>query len=112
MTYIPGTGTINPQTPADEKNKNPSGESIISVVNVERIKNPEIDEKDLDEEIWFYQLKYWIAFGSIPSLIFAILTIYKWQFIFLTPIGPYAFYLAWHIRKKIKKGVGKFDVLG
>src|SRR3989344_1524958 len=105
MTHIPGTGQIKVK-PSDEESPNDFKKSeMLSVVNVNDLKNPEFKDNDLENEVWYNQLKYWILFGSCLGGFFAILAILNIKFLFLVPLGPYTLYLGWHIRNMIKKKV-------
>ncbi len=112
MTFIPGTGTITPPKPnASKKNKVPMSSQVISVINVQDIKNPVNKEYKAEDEIWYNQLKYWLMFGGIGSAIFAILSVINIRFLFLLPLGPYVAYLSWHLKKWVRKNAKKFDSL-
>jgi hypothetical protein len=115
MTYIPGTGKFAENdseklSKADTEEEKVSLE-VFSAVNVKDLKKPEDTEDIENEDLWYLQLKNWVLMGSSLSVFFAILSITNWRFLFLLPLGPYAAYLSWHIRKKIKRYAKRLDVI-
>ena len=106
MTYIPVTGNFTP--PETKIIQKASQSEVITVVNVTELIKPKTPE-DLDNENGYNQLKYWMVYGSIGSLVFVILAILDLKFLFLLPLGPYVAYLSWHVRKWVKKYSKHFD---
>ena len=111
MTHIPGTGPVpgSRNSVINNPDSSTGKQDLFTSLNVKELKHPK--EKDITETLWYLQLKYWILFGSLFSVIFAIFSFTDIKFLFLTPLGPYVGYLSWHIRKWIKKHSEKFDSL-
>ena len=108
MTPIPGTSEI--RIPSQKMvSLKETGNNLLTVVNVSELKHPEEKEDNSDNLIWYNQLKYWLIFGCIPSLFFIFLSFSNYRFLFLLPLGPYAAYLTWHVKNKIKRFAKKLD---
>ena len=114
MTIIPGTGTLSATgIPKIETTPNlpEKDENSMLVVNVSELNKLKIEEEAPEPDVWYVQLKYWLLIGCSLSAIFAILSAIDIRFLYLLPLGPYAAYVSWHIRKKIKKYAQKLDAL-
>lgn len=109
MTYIPGTGNVKPVKVTVVEQEKPPTLEMYGVINVEELKHPKTVEYKEDQDIWYNQLKYWMIFGGCLSSLFAILSVINWRFLLIIPLGPYAAYLTWHIRRWVKIHAKNFD---
>ena len=112
MTHIPGTGSLNSISNNIEEETNiVKPEEVISIVNIDALKNPTNKEFELEDEIWYFQLKYWLAGGFLISTILALASFWNWKAIFIIPLGPYVAYLTWYVRKWARKYSKNVDAL-
>jgi|SRR3989344_597413 len=84
--------------------KNQESSSVVSTVNVNELKKQKSGEKIYEEDsLWYNQLRYWIAFGSILSVFSLVIAIFYRQFVYLIPLGPILGVISWYVRKIIRK---------
>ena len=87
------------ETPLDLNQTPQADSSEPHIVNVQSIRQEKSGEKIYKEVNWYDRLVYWVVGGVIIGLIFAAASLVVEQFLFLAPVFPVAFSVAWLIRR-------------
>lgn len=103
MTDIPGTGKLSSEAEIPIKEYLGPQEGSIKTINVKQLKKDKTFKPKQEDKLWYNQLHYWILFGFMGSVVFAVLGIFHKQFFLLVLVGPIAGLLTWLIKKLFRR---------